>query len=70
MGTSLKVVETPRRLHVKYLVGKNAYDCVSVFSEPIRSSDPYKQCLDWSVGMIGVLPSTKAGRSLVSLGAK
>ena len=50
MGTSLKVVETPRRLHVKYLVGKNAYDCVSVFSEPIRNSDPYKQCLDWSVG--------------------
>ena len=29
-----------------YFVGEN----VSVLSEPIRSSDPYKQCLDCSVG--------------------
>ena len=29
-----------------YVVGEN----VSVLSEPIRSSDPYKQCLDCSVG--------------------
>ena len=36
---------------MKYSVGMT----VSVFGEPIRSSDPYKQCLDWSVGAILVL---------------
>ena len=37
---------------MKYSVGMT----MSVFGEPIGSSDPYKQCLDWSVGHFGAFP--------------
>ena len=39
-----------RRIELSYLCNYFVRENVSVLSEPIRSSDPYKQFLDGSVG--------------------